>query len=82
MGSWLPWRKLASNPPGLIADAPRDGSEILGFCPDIGWRVVAFDTGGRTLHGGWFLVGMGGEAAEDCWPTHFTELPPPPGIEP
>ena len=45
-----------------IADAPRDGSEVLCLCPGIGLRVLDYNDG-------WQLSGNDGPP--DYEPTHF-----------
>lgn len=56
-----------------IETAPRDGTEILCWCPGIGERVLCFDAGC------WVLAG--GDYANDYEPTHWMPLPPAPEVE-
>ncbi len=53
--------------PRPISEAPKNGTEIQGFEPDIGWRVVAW------TFNAWRLCG-GEEYSYN--PTHFLPLPP------
>ena len=53
--------------PRPISEAPKNGTEIQGFEPDIGWRVVAW------TFNAWRLCG----AEEHTYnPTHFLPMPP------
>lgn len=47
-----------------ISEAPLDGSEILAWCPDIGWRVLIYDIG-------WCLSGSDSNAYE---PTAYIDI--------
>ena len=65
------WRKRAESAvwpkPRPIREAPKNGTEIQGFEPDIGWRVVAW------TFNAWRLCG----AEEHTYnPTHFLPMPP------
>jgi len=56
----LPWQSIDS--------APRDGTEILCFCPDIGMRVLHWEDGA------WWLTGC---TCDDYEPTHWLIIEPP-----
>ena len=60
--------------PRPIAEAPKDGSEIQGWEPDLGWRVLMW------WKNAWRLCGA--ESAETFIyePTHFLPLPPKPEV--
>ena len=57
--------------PRPIEEAPKDGSEIQGWEPDIGWRVLIW------WENAWRLCG----AEESTYdPTHFQPMPPKPEV--
>ena len=60
-----------------IADAPRDGSEVICFVPDIGMRVLEYTpiVNDNQRWTGWKLAGVDGPA--DYEPTHFAFVQPP-----
>ena len=60
----LPWQSMDS--------APRDGAEILCFCPGIGLRMLEYDAGWKAC---------GSDGAADCEPTHWLIIQPPPSEE-
>ena len=55
--------------PRPIAEAPKDGSEIQGWEPDLGWRVLMW------WKNAWRLCGAEESTYE---PTHFRPMPPAP----
>ena len=57
--------------PRPIAEAPKDGSEIQGWEPDIGWRVLMW------WKNAWRLCGAEESTYE---PTHFRPMPPAPEV--
>jgi len=57
--------------PRPIEEAPKDGSEIQGWEPDIGWRVLTW------WENAWRLCGAETFIYE---PTHFLPLPPKPEV--
>ena len=63
------WRVRAQPEPRPIEEAPKDGSEIQGWEPDIGWRVLMW------WKNAWRLCGAEESTYE---PTHFRPMPPAP----
>ena len=57
--------------PRPIEEAPKDGGEIQGWEPDIGWRVLTW------WENAWRLCGAETFIYE---PTHFLPLPPKPEV--
>jgi len=54
-----------------IKTAPKDGTAILCWCPDVGVRVLTWD-------GGWELCGV--TLSADYKPSHWMPLPAPPQV--
>ena len=65
------WRVRAQPEPRPIEEAPKDGGEIQGWEPDIGWRVLTW------WENAWRLCGAETFIYE---PTHFLPLPPKPEV--
>jgi hypothetical protein len=65
------WRKRAQPEPRPISEARE--TEILGYCPDIGWRRLS------RIGSKWGLTGA--EHIADYEPTHFLPLPPSPEVK-
>ena len=57
--------------PRPIEEAPKDGGEVQGWEPDIGWRVLTW------WENAWRLCGAETFIYE---PTHFLPLPPKPEV--
>ncbi len=70
-GHALPSKHIAWPKPRLIGEA-RD-NEILGYCPNIGWRRLS------RIGQKWGLTGA--EHIADYEPTHFLPLPPSPEVK-
>ncbi len=70
------WRKRAESAtwpkPRPISEAPKDGPEIMGWCPGYGWRHLYLD-----LTDAWVAVGT----PHRYQPTHFLPLPPSPEVK-
>lgn len=58
--------------PRPISEAPKDGPEIMGWCPGYGWRHLYLD-----LTDAWVAVGT----PHRYQPTHFLPLPPSPEVK-
>jgi hypothetical protein len=65
------WRKRAHEP-RPIREAPKDGTEIMGWCPGYGWRHLYLN-----LVEAWVCVGT----PHVYQPTHFLPLPPSPEVK-
>jgi hypothetical protein len=75
---------LATLPPSMggergdewqgISNAPKDGTNVLGFIPDFRCPIQTIDFSAR--YGNWWAKG------EECAPTHWMPLPTEPGATP